>query len=192
MKTSFVIGSALGLVLFASGAAAQTLYSAVNPANGHTYYLLAPNIWTASEAEAVALGGHLATVRSPSENNWIFSTFASYGGVYRNLQIGLTSGTADGKVPGNFYWVSGETSAYRNWFGPEPSDSVEHYAEIIGPGLYGSSGWNNVPDVSYDGYSGAPSIPCCGVVEVVPEPAAAGLVIVGFGAALIRRRPDKS
>ena len=41
---------------------ASILQGAVtNPANGHTYYLLTQNTWTASEAEAVTLGGHLVT-----------------------------------------------------------------------------------------------------------------------------------
>ena len=37
----------------------------VNPANGHAYFLLAPNTWTSSESQAVALGGHLATINDP-------------------------------------------------------------------------------------------------------------------------------
>jgi len=149
MKKSLIV-SALGLALFASAAKAQPLYTAINPDNGHTYYLLPQNTWVSSEMEAVILGGHLATVRSAAEEDWIYSTFSSYGGISRNLFIGLTSGGADGSVPGNFYWVSGDSSTYRNWFGPEPSDSIEHFTEIIGPGLYGSGGWNNIPCHSMD------------------------------------------
>jgi hypothetical protein len=193
MKKTSLICSALGLVLFATAAGAQPVTSAVNPENGHTYYLLAQDTWTASEAEAVALGGHLATVRSQAEEDWIFGTFATYGGVFRNLLIGLTSGSADGKDPANFYWVSGESSAYRNWNGPEPSDSVEHYSEIIGPNNpLGSGYWNNIPDVSSDGYAGWGALPCCGVVEVVPEPAVSSLAMVGFVAGLLCRRSRRS
>jgi hypothetical protein len=36
----------------------------VNPANGHSYYLLSQNTWSNAEAEAVSLGGHLATIRN--------------------------------------------------------------------------------------------------------------------------------
>ena len=186
-----LIGSALGLVLFASATIAQPLYTAINPDNGHTYYLLPQNTWVSSEMEAAMMGGHLATVRNAAEEDWIYSTFSSYGGTSRNLFIGLTSGSADGSVPGNFYWVSGDTSTYRNWFGPEPSDSVEHFTEIIGPGLYGSGGWNNIPNVSFDGYSGGASIPCCGVVEVVPEPAVSCLALVGLSAGWFCRSRGK-
>jgi len=40
----------------------------VNPANGHVYYLLSQNTWSNAEAEAVALGGHLATIRNAAED----------------------------------------------------------------------------------------------------------------------------
>ena len=35
----------------------------INPANGHTYCLLSQNTWSNAEAEAISLGGHLATIR---------------------------------------------------------------------------------------------------------------------------------
>src|SRR5213594_729280 len=40
----------------------------VNPLNGHSYYLLSQNTWSNAEAEAVALGGHLATIRNAAED----------------------------------------------------------------------------------------------------------------------------
>jgi len=59
----------------------------MNPGNGHVYYLLSQNTWSNSEAEAVRLGGHLATIRNAAEDRWVFSTFAAWGGA---LWIGLT------------------------------------------------------------------------------------------------------
>ena len=61
-----------------------------NAANGHLYYLLTADTWTNSEAEAVALGGHLVTINDAAENQWVVDTFANYGGVERPLWIGLT------------------------------------------------------------------------------------------------------
>ncbi len=43
----------------------------LNPANGHLYYLLTPNTWTAAEAEAVSLGGTLATIDDANEDAWV-------------------------------------------------------------------------------------------------------------------------
>ena len=50
-----------------------------NPNNGHDYYLLTPNTWSASEAEAETLGGTLAVIQNDAEQEWVFSKFGSYG-----------------------------------------------------------------------------------------------------------------
>jgi hypothetical protein len=79
----------------------------LNPANGHVYCILQPNTWTGSEAQAVALGGHLATSRSAAENQWVLNTFGAWTGT-NLLWIGLN----DIGSNGTFYWVSGETASY--------------------------------------------------------------------------------
>jgi hypothetical protein len=148
----------------------------VNPANGHTYYLLTSNTWTNSEAEAVALGGHLVTINDAAENQWVVNTFANYGGVARPLWIGLT----DRDSEGNFGWVSGEPFTYSNWNLPsgEPNNSggsgyEEDFTYIIqdfpgNPTVFPTF-WNDVPN---DGFGVIP--PMHGVVEVsspvVPVP----------------------
>jgi len=56
-----------------------------SPINGHWYGVdYTPRSWTDSEALAVSLGGHLATIRSQAEQDWIEQEF----GVY-NLDNGL-------------------------------------------------------------------------------------------------------
>jgi hypothetical protein len=179
MKTLCKIVGIFALALVGSGAFATTISGPTyNPATGHTYYLLDQSTWTDAESQAVGLGGYLATVNDAAEDSWIYSTFSSYGGVWRNLWIGLITGGADGAVRSNYYWVDGETSTYRNWYDGQPMESTEHYTEIIGPGNFASSGWNNVPDVATDGYSGTTSLPICGVVEV-PEPSVFGMMVLG-------------
>lgn len=128
----------------------------VNPANGHQYYLLSGQDWNAAEAEARTLGGHLATVNDGAENNWIFSTFAHFGGVNRNLMLGLN----DAEVEGSFAWVSGDPSTYRNWNFGEPNNYTptqnQDYA-VMRP----SDGlWNDVALSESTTYNG--------VVEVLP------------------------
>src|SRR5262249_36756089 len=63
---------------------------------GHIYHLLPPASWTASENMAVALGGHLATVESESENAFIFATFTGNGTIDRGLWIGLNDIVTEG------------------------------------------------------------------------------------------------
>src|SRR5215471_8314375 len=89
-----------------------------NPGNGHSYFLLAPTNWTTMEAQAVSLGGHLATIRNQAENDWVWSTFTALDGT-NNLFIGLT----DTGQEGNFFWISGETSGFRNWRAGEPNNA---------------------------------------------------------------------
>jgi hypothetical protein len=87
--------------LAAAARAGTILGPTVNPANGHTYYLLISQSWTASEAESVSLGGHLATINDASEDTWVFNTFAAPN---RMLWIGLN----DVRSEGVFVWSSGE------------------------------------------------------------------------------------
>ncbi len=83
----------------------------LNRANTNYYYLLGATNWVVSEAWAEALGGHLATVHNANEQNWIFDNFAHYGGLNRNLWIGLTNTFGI-----NFGWIDGETNVpYTNW-----------------------------------------------------------------------------
>jgi len=76
----------------------------INPANGHFYYLTGPAFWADAEAQAIGLGGHLVTINDAAENAWIYNTFSSFGGVPRELSIGLT----DEGHEGVWTWVSGE------------------------------------------------------------------------------------
>src|SRR5438046_1466992 len=46
-----------------------------------TFIIFCPkNTWSNAEAEAVALGGHLATIRNAAEDRWVYSKFGAYGG----------------------------------------------------------------------------------------------------------------
>lgn len=111
----------------------------VNPANGHSYYLMYPSNWTTAEAQAVQLGGHLTTINNAAENEWVRANVLRCGNVDRRGWIGLN----DVAVEGTFVWVDGDPSPYRNWSSGEPNNSGnnEHYVE-----MFGSNGlWNDVP-----------------------------------------------
>src|SRR5690242_5284696 len=90
-----------------------------NPANGHEYYLLNPATWTASEAEAVTLGGHLVTINDAAENDYLLTTFLP---LVPQSTGALWTGFSDAVVEGTFTWVSGEPVTYTH-FGPgEPNN----------------------------------------------------------------------
>ena len=168
--------AALASMAFLANSQANVLIGpTVNPANGHLYYLLTPSTWTAAEAEAITLGGHLATINNAAENAWVFTTF----GGSRPLWIGLT----DSQVEGTFVWKSGEPFSYSNWSPGEPNDAFglypEDYTYIVensNPHGLVPGQWNDVPD---DGQG--VGVPLYGVVEVVPEPTAMAVVLLGVG-----------
>ncbi|MCX6879301.1 MAG: C-type lectin domain-containing protein [Verrucomicrobia bacterium] len=89
----------------------------INPGTGHSYYLLTQNTWSASEAEAVTLGGHLVTINDSAENDWVHNTFSLFGGSAKTLWIGLH----DSATEGTFAWTSGQAAAFQNWAAGEPS-----------------------------------------------------------------------
>lgn len=128
----------------------------VHPISGHRYYLLDAFVfethvlrqvtWTESEAEAVALGGHLVTINDGSENTWVYETFSmgkEVGEADRSLWIGFTDEAAEG----DWVWVSGQTPRYTNWFDGEPGNwnYSEHYGQMFGGG---GGRWNDVDNVS--------------------------------------------
>ena len=137
-----------------------------NLANGHTYYLLAEDTWQNSEARAQVLGGHLVTINDAAEQNWVFSTFGSYGGVNRSLWLGYRRTDPSGP----FSWVSGETPGYTNWAVAEPDNvgKTEGYAHMIRTG----NAFNQVPgtwnDLSSPNSGFSTYNPLHGVVEVQP------------------------
>ncbi len=165
----------------------------VNPANGHSYYLLDNSNWTDAQSQALTLGGNLVTINDAAEGTWVTQQFADYNGVQRNLWIGLNAISLNGSVAANYSWVNGESSSYRNWAGGEPNmPTTDDYVQIIGIAANPSFGlWNNTSNDAVSGYGSNSPIPNFGVVEVVPEPATwllvslGGLLLCRFGS----RRP---
>ena len=147
----------------------------VSPLDGHTYYLLGPSDWSRSEAEARALGGHLASIGSEAENAWIASTFGFFGGVPRALWIGLN----DAAVEGAFVWSDGTPIVFTNWGPAEPNDhlGLEDWAHLFPPTDGRHPAWNDAPDVP-DAFgfvfNGVAEIPA------VPEPPASVLMVAAL------------
>jgi hypothetical protein len=150
----------------------------VNPANGHTYYLLGNSDFTDAQAGALTLGGNVVTINDAAENAWVCQTFTNFGGVTRNLWIGLNAAGLDGGNPANFGWVDGSPSTYRNWAPGEPNFS-DQYTLIVPAPDTNAGQWNNVSNTTNAGYEFFPVYLNYGVVEVVPEPGTYLLVLLG-------------
>jgi hypothetical protein len=207
MRKPAISAAAVMLTIASAAQAAPILGPINNPANGHDYYLLAPDSWSSSESQAQGLGGHLVTVNDAAENQFLIDTFCAAPNQGRVLWIGYTDDPAfaPGASEGNFRWASGETPAYTNWQAGEPNNS----AEGGGPENYASFNWHfTVPDAfphvqgtwNDDINGGTPPLsgrvirhggqpgPYHGVVEVIPEPATLGLLALAALPLMRRRR----
>jgi len=146
MKTIIASCSATFLLLAAIQSHAGIIAGPIiNPANGHNYYLLTPNAWAASEAEAEDMDGTLAIVRNSGEQDWIFSKFGNLGGNGRSLWIGLHRTEPGGK----FVWVDGLPLDYAHWYPGEPNNAGGNEACVHmrwDPAAPGT--WNDLSDAS--------------------------------------------
>lgn len=145
----------------------------VNPANGHTYYLLSSDTWTASQTAAVALGGNLATINDLAENDFVFNTFAGFGGVTnRFLWIGLN----DVAQEGTFEWVNGEPLIFTNWAPSEPNN-FNGDEDFVGmyPIAFNGGQWNDFNNGTFENFES------CGVVEITPTPEPATILLLSTG-----------
>ncbi len=131
-------------VLFSAPAAAQPTQ---NPANGH-YYDLVVGAFSFTDAQTgaasqvfMSMSGHLATITSQSENDFITNTFGRQG-----TADFAWFGGSDQASEGAWLWVvgpeagvqfsSGSTptlpDSFAPWGGPEPNNAsnAEHYAVV--------------------------------------------------------------
>ena len=102
--------------------------------NGHSYYRSTGSMtWTSAKQACINMGGHLVTITSAAENNFVFNTWPSGW-------IGFT----DESVEGQWRWVTGESVTYTNWNGGEPNNAGnEDYAQFVSGGK-----WNDLPNIS--------------------------------------------
>ena len=179
---------ALTLVALSVVAAQATIISGpvTNPSNGHSFLLLANSSWTSAEAEAISLGGHLATVRNAAENQWMIDTFTLFGSQNRSFWIGLNDATNEG----TFTWTSGEPVTFTNWASGEPNNlGNEDYVYVIQPTanpnypLLVPGRWNDILDSGIEQSLPQPN----GVVEIVPEPSSTALIFAALPALMWRK-----
>lgn len=176
----------LTLIFVNCASAAPIQYSG----NGH-YYDTATSYgisWEAAKSTAEALSfngmqGHLATITSQDENNFIVTTFNNpaycwLGGFQpTNIQNGNL------EPAGGWQWVTGEKWSYTNWGGGQPDNSggQEHYLHMC---WWDQGKWNDLSNsytmhgfiVEYEPTTSVPEFPSI----VLPVAAVLGLVVI-FG-----------
>ena len=163
MKNSILTGFVSIVVLsgYSLGAPQQwTLRD--NPINGRVVGLSAQRFrWNQAEAAAVSMSGHLITIRSQAEQDWLINNFSAiwFSGYNPgpNTPIGPWIGLSDNAVEGFFAWSSGESPTYSNWESGQPNNGVgttppvDHdYVAMSASGLWfdtteGGGNYDNVP-----------------------------------------------
>jgi Lectin C-type domain len=185
MKKCNVAGYALVIALVGAIEAAGTIVSGPvnNPANGHNYYLLSKSTWTSSEAEAIALGGHLVTINDLGENQFLVFTFILNGHDTDPLWIGVNDAVSEG----TYVWADGEPLSFTSWHPGEPNN----YPEVPGGEDYGTinwhySGgyttiahgtWNDAPNAGTHIWAPGTNGPYYGIAEAAAVPEAPVLVV---------------
>jgi len=98
--------------------------------NGHSYYRSTGSAtWTTARTNCANMGGHLVTITSSGEQNFLYALWPSGW-------IGLTDEVAEG----TWRWVTGETYSYTNWNNGEPNNSGnEDYVQFVSNGK-----WNDL------------------------------------------------
>lgn len=94
--------------------------------NNHVYVAFndtSIDSWEKAEEYCESLGGHLATITSAEENDYVYNLLKTN---YDSAYIGLT----DSKEEGVWEWVTGEPVEYTNWADGEPNNErgIENYA----------------------------------------------------------------
>ena len=161
-----------------SASAALTQWRVDQGGNGHFYEVVSvasPIGWDAARVEAETRGGHLATLTSAAENDFVGALVQANG---RNAFLGGFQ--IDPSAPANvgWAWVTGETWSYTNWAAGEPNDQGSPSEWVLE--MWSNRQWNDVPNAG-SGYA-----EWAYVVEVVPAPSAA-LTLLGFVARARRR-----
>jgi hypothetical protein len=103
----------------------------VNPNNWHTYQGIDSNMtWEDGETYCKSKGGHLATITSSEENEFVFQNIA------KNMSTG-GSWIGGWDLGGdNWTWITGEKLLYTNWSPGEPNDSGDSMQIYTSNGMW--------------------------------------------------------
>lgn len=144
-----------------------------DPASGHYYQRIDDAVsWTDARTAAEQMmfqgvAGHLATISSQEENDFVFSLFVDQEGGYKWLGGFQPPGSSE--PAGGWAWVTGQPWAYTNWNQGEPSDygANEHHLAFYAGAPYVTlpegGKWNDLPNDG--GVSIGGTLPLSYVVE---------------------------
>lgn len=156
---AFPIVAALAAV--ASQAQAQSFDWQRSPVNGRWYAEgAAPTSWSGAEALAQLCGGHLTTVRSQAESDWLDQNFFSQLTLFRHHWIGLRQDRSDplyAEPAGGWGWASGEPLTFTNWAPGQPDNAGgrQDFGRSGGNSGGSTQAWHDDTDFARPGFGGS-------------------------------------
>ncbi len=94
-----------------------------NPDNGHTYQRFDTLLtWSQAKDSCASQNGHLATITSQAENDWVQDNFLAAAGIYSGNSKGFWLGGSDAEVEGQWTWITGEVWNFVSWSTGNPNN----------------------------------------------------------------------
>ena len=130
--TAGILSAACLSACASAGSAVPSEDSEVVTYNGNRYMIsVARTGWYEAEEYCESLGGHLVTINSQEENDFLTETFT------RPVSEAVMIGAWDSDAEGAWRWVTGETFSYSNWRAGEPNnENDEDYALLLDDGSW--------------------------------------------------------
>ncbi len=126
---------------------------------GHTYHVVRiwGGDWTEIEGLARALGGHVVSIGSQAENDFVFNLtlrdeghWVVYGTAYEGPMIGLVQQEGSAEPGGGWVWQNGEPVSYTNWARDSPDNwrGKQDLANFANPSRSAPSpNWGDSPSI---------------------------------------------
>jgi hypothetical protein len=119
MRIAIVLGVAAASMSASANAQQAVQWKVSDGGNGHWYQRIDESMtWLLAQQNAVARGGHLATMTSSEENDFVYHTIGFFGLWLGGYQV---PGSCE---PGcGWRWVTDEPMTFTNWAPGEPNDA---------------------------------------------------------------------
>ena len=118
--------------------APNSSYTMTNPNNSHVYKEIKLNAsWDDAVELCKTIGGHLITITSKSESDWLWDNFNT-----TRSRINYYIGATDEGDEGNWRWITGETWDYTSWDGPPDNHGGNQHWAVLTYWLRGKN-WDD-------------------------------------------------
>ena len=116
----------------------------VNPANGHSYQRFDTALnWNSAKTACAGLGGHLATITSQAENDWVWTNLGVSG-------VNIWLGGTDEAQEGVWTWITGEPWSYSIWAATQPDNAWGGQDQLA---FAGNATWDDNGAPAYPNFS---------------------------------------